>query len=78
MRDLDRADLDRVLADIVAIRSQVAAGTAFQGCGPSALALTGAPALATASLQALVLDDPTARPSPFSPAGSPPRSSSWR
>lgn len=70
MRDLDRtdlgkADLDKVLADIVAIRSQVAAGTAFQGYGPSALALTGGLALATACLQAVLLDDPTARPLTF-------------
>ncbi len=49
MRDLDRADLDRVLADITAIRSQVAAGTAFQGYGPTALAATGALALAATS-----------------------------
>ena len=70
MRDLDRtdlgkADLDKVLADIVAIRSQVAAGTAFQGYGPSALVLTGGLALATACLQAVLLDDPTARPLTF-------------
>ncbi len=65
MRDLDRPDLDQVLADIVAIRSQVAAGTAFQGYGPSALALTGILALATACLQAALLDDPTAQPLTF-------------
>jgi hypothetical protein len=65
MRDPDRADLDQALADIVAIRSQVAAGAAFQGYGPSALALTGALALVTAGLQALLLDDPTARPLAF-------------
>ncbi|MCF4125296.1 hypothetical protein [Methylobacterium sp. SyP6R] len=70
MRDLDRtdlgkADLEKVLADIVAIRSQVAAGTAFQGYGPSALALTGGLALATAGLQAIFLDDPTGRPFTF-------------
>lgn len=65
MRDLDRADLDKVLADIVAIRSQVAAGTAFQGYGPTALGLTGALALATSCLQALLLDDLTAQPLAF-------------
>lgn len=65
MRDPDRADLDKALADIGAIRLQVAAGTAFQGYGPTALALTGALALATAGLQALLLDDPTARPLTF-------------
>lgn len=65
MRDLDRTDLDKVLADIGAIRLQVAAGTAFQGYGPTALALTGALALGTAGLQALLLDDPTAQPLTF-------------
>ncbi|AWN49257.1 hypothetical protein DK419_25325 [Methylobacterium terrae] len=65
MRDLDRTDLDKVLADIVAIRLQVAAGTAFQGYGPTALAVTGALALATAGAQALLLDDPAARPLAF-------------
>jgi hypothetical protein len=65
MRDLDRADLDKVLADIGAIRLQVAAGTAFQGYGPTALALTGALALATAGLQAGFVGDPTARPLTF-------------
>ncbi|WP_288580083.1 hypothetical protein [uncultured Methylobacterium sp.] len=65
MRDLDRADLDRVLADITAIRSQVAAGTAFQGYGPTALAATGALALAAAVAQAALLDDPTGRPLTF-------------
>ncbi|SEP50761.1 hypothetical protein SAMN04487843_14016 [Methylobacterium sp. ap11] len=65
MRDLDRADLDRVLADITAIRSQVAAGTAFQGYGPTALAATGALALAAVVAQAALLDDPTGRPLTF-------------
>ena len=65
MRDLDRADLDRVLADITAIRSQVAAGTAFQGYGPTALAATGALALAATVAQAALLDDPTGRPLTF-------------
>ncbi|KMO41076.1 hypothetical protein [Methylobacterium aquaticum] len=63
--DLDKVDLDKVLADIAAIRSQVAAGTAFQGYGPSAVALTGGLALVTASVQALLLDDATARPLTF-------------
>lgn len=65
MRDLDRTDLDRVLADITAIRSQVAAGTAFQGYGPTALAATGALALAAVVAQAALLDDPTGRPLTF-------------
>ncbi|KMO30634.1 hypothetical protein VQ03_28340, partial [Methylobacterium tarhaniae] len=41
------------------------AGTAFQGYGPSALALTGVLALGTAGLQAFLLDDPTAEPLTF-------------
>jgi hypothetical protein len=34
-------DLDKALADISTIRSQIAAGTAFRGYGPAALAATG-------------------------------------
>ncbi len=44
-------DLDRALADIVAIRSQIAAGTAFQGYGPATIAATGGLALLTAAAQ---------------------------
>jgi hypothetical protein len=55
-------DLDKALDDILAIRSQIAAGTAFRGYGPAALAATGALALATAAAQALWLEDPTGRP----------------
>jgi len=36
------------LADIFAIRSQIAAGTAFRGYGPAAVAATGGLALANA------------------------------
>jgi hypothetical protein len=53
-------DLDKALADILAIRNQIAAGTAFQGYGPSAVAATAMVALVTAVLQFLLLDDPTA------------------
>jgi hypothetical protein len=52
-------DLDKALADIIAIRSQLAAGTAFRGYGPAAMAATGGVALATAVLQFVWLDDPT-------------------
>jgi hypothetical protein len=55
-------DLDKALADILAIRNQIAAGTAFQGYGPSAVAATAAVALITVLLQAFLLDDPTAHP----------------
>ena len=58
-------DLDKALADILAIRNQIAAGTAFQGYGPSAVAATAVVALVTAVLQFLLLDDPTAHPLSF-------------
>lgn len=58
-------DLDRALTDIAAIRAQVAAGAAFQGYGPSAVALTGALALVTTAVQAAWLGDPGARPLAF-------------
>jgi hypothetical protein len=58
-------DLDKALADIFAIRSQIAAGTAFRGYGPAAVAATGGLALATAILQFLWLDDPSGHPLVF-------------
>lgn len=58
-------DLDKALADIFAIRSQIAAGTAFRGYGPATVAATGGVALLTAILQFLWLDGPTARPIAF-------------
>ena len=58
-------DLDKALADIFAIRSQIAAGTAFRGYGPAAVAATGGLALATAIVQFLWLDDPTGHPLVF-------------
>ena len=64
MADLDKA-LDKALADILAIRNQLAAGTAFQGYGPTAVAATALVALITALLQFLWLDDPTAHPLTF-------------
>ncbi len=59
------SDLDKALADIIAIRSQIAAGTAFRGYGPAAMAATGAIALITAILQFLLLHDPTGNPLTF-------------
>jgi hypothetical protein len=44
-------DLDKALADILAIRSQIAAGTAFRGYGPATVAATAGVALITAILQ---------------------------
>jgi hypothetical protein len=58
-------DLDKALADIIAIRSQIASGTAFRGYGPAAIAATGGVALLTAILQYLWLDDPTGHPLAF-------------
>jgi hypothetical protein len=58
-------DLDKALADIVAIRSQIAAGTAFRGYGPATVAATGALALITAILQFWLLGDPTGEPMTF-------------
>ena len=55
-------DLDKALADIFAIRSQIAGGTAFRGYGPAAIAATGGLALMTAVAQFLWLDDPTGQP----------------
>jgi len=58
-------DLDKALADILAIRNQIAAGTAFRGYGPATVAATSGIALLTAILQFLWLGDPTAQPVAF-------------
>ncbi|MBN8992231.1 MAG: hypothetical protein J0H42_28650 [Rhizobiales bacterium] len=58
-------DLDKALADILAIRSQIAAGTAFRGYGPATVAATSGIALLTAVLQFLWLTDPTGQPIVF-------------
>jgi hypothetical protein len=59
-------DLDKALADIIAIRSQLAVeGTAFRGYGPATMAATSAIALLTALLQHLLLGDPTGQPLSF-------------
>ena len=58
-------DLDKALADILAIRSQLAAGTAFRGYGPATVAATGGIALLTAILQSRWLTDPAAQPLTF-------------
>ena len=51
-------DLHKALADIDAIKKQVARGTLFRGYGPATIAATGLLALAAAALQALWLDNP--------------------
>jgi hypothetical protein len=48
-------DLDKALSDILEIRSQIAAGTAFRGYGPVTIATTGFLALLTAAAQSLWL-----------------------
>jgi len=52
-------DLDKALADIFAIRSQIAAGTAFRGYGAAAVAGTGVLAFVTMLLQLFWLHDPS-------------------
>lgn len=51
-------DFDRALAEITAIRSQVALGTQFRGYGPATLAATGVLAVLAAVVQAIWLPDP--------------------
>lgn len=58
-------DLDKALADIVAIRSQIARDTAFRGFGAATIAATGVLALAVAAGQAVWLGDAGARPGLF-------------
>src|SRR5262249_5599965 len=53
-------DLNKALADITAIRSQMARVTEFQGYGPATVAATGVLALAAAGIQMLWLPDPAA------------------
>jgi fumarate reductase subunit D len=53
-------ELDKALAEITAIRSQIARGTEFCGYGPITVAVTGILAFAAAGVQALWLPDPTA------------------
>jgi hypothetical protein len=51
-------DLDKALADITAIRTQIARGAEFRGYGPITVAATGLLALVAAIGQALWLPDP--------------------
>ncbi len=55
-------DLDKALADISAIRSQLARGTEFRGYGPMTMAATGVLALLAAAAQAVLVPDPAAAP----------------
>lgn len=56
-------DLEKALDDIVAIRTQIAAGTAFQGYGPVTIAATGGLAVLTCAAQWMWLAD---NPEPLS------------
>jgi hypothetical protein len=51
-------DLHKALADIDAIKKQVARGTLFRGYGPATIAVTGLLALVAAAIQAMWLDNP--------------------
>ena len=51
-------DFRKALADIDAIKGQVARATQFRGYGPATVALTGVVALLAAGLQAMWLDNP--------------------
>jgi hypothetical protein len=51
-------DLRKALADIDAIKGQVARATVFRGYGPATIALTGLLAALAAGFQALWLDNP--------------------
>jgi len=51
-------DLRKALADIDAIKEQVARATQFRGYGPATVALTGVLAFLAAGLQAVWLDNP--------------------
>jgi len=55
-------DLERALADITAIRSQLARGTQFRGYGPVTVAAGGLLAVLAAALQALTLPDAVTTP----------------
>jgi fumarate reductase subunit D len=54
-------DLDKALADITAIRSQMARGAEFRGYGPMTVAATGVLAVVAAGIQALWLPDPASQ-----------------
>ena len=55
MGPVTMTNLDKALADIVAIRSQMARGALFRGYGPVTVAATGLLALIAAGLQAALL-----------------------
>lgn len=58
-------DLDRALADIGAIRAQLAREASFRGYGPTTLAATGLLAVLVATLQANWLEVPPSQPGTY-------------
>ncbi len=58
-------DLDRALADITAIRSQIAQGALFCGYGPVTVAATGVLAITAGVMQAFWLPAPMAQVVPY-------------
>src|SRR5262249_17334053 len=56
---LHMQDLHQALADITAIRGQIARGTEFRGYGPAALVVTAGLALLAAAAQAHWMGNPT-------------------
>lgn len=58
-------DLDKALADIVTIRSHIAASTTFHGLGPGALFATSVVAIVTALAQAAFFAGQTLQPLTF-------------
>jgi hypothetical protein len=58
-------ELHKALAEIEAIREQVARTTQFRGYGPVTLAGTGVLAALAAAAQAAWINDPTHRPAPY-------------
>ena len=65
-------DLDKALADITAIRSQMARGAEFRGYGPMTVAATGVLALVAAGFRRSPCPIPPPTPSPISFCGSQP------
>jgi hypothetical protein len=58
-------DLEKALAQITQIRSQIARGTEFRGLGAATLAATGALAVLAAAAQALWLEEPARQVEPY-------------
>src|SRR5262245_28315222 len=58
-------DLDKALADITAIRSQMARGTEFQGYGPVTVAATAVLAMLAGGTQALWVPEPASNVSGY-------------